>query len=101
MTSSHVDEFFTTSDEAAVLELLPSVTDEKLEAYVDYPHAWVGLPREAEVTGRVARGKFTEGGEVVEHFVRAARGKQGVREKVEEIMRRRTEEEGGVLVLKR
>ncbi|KAF1346193.1 ClpP/crotonase-like domain-containing protein [Delphinella strobiligena] len=66
-------------------------------AYPDYPHAWIGLPRETEVEA-VVKGSQRLGFEgVVQHFLKGRNGKMGVREKVEEILHRRTAENDGGL----
>lgn len=57
-------------------------------AYREYPHAWLGLPREEEVVALNVGGEL-QGEEIVQHFLRAKEGKVGVREKVEEILERR------------
>ncbi|KAK4944149.1 hypothetical protein LTR28_008309 [Elasticomyces elasticus] len=81
-------------DRTPELELLATG---KGAAYVDYPHAWIGLPREVEVERVVKQGgKMKE--EVVQHFVAERNGKMGVREKVEEVLDRRTKEEKGQLL---
>ena len=66
-------------------------------SYVDYPHAWIGLPRETEVEAVVKGGQQLDAEGVVQHFVSRRNGKMGVREKVEEILQRRTSESEGVL----
>ena len=79
-----VDEFFTTHPTLELLNLKGNV------AYPDYPHAWIGLPREAEVE-RVVRDSVVKDAEgVVRHFLSLKKGKMGVREKIEEIMARKT-----------
>jgi len=63
--------------------------------YSDYPHAWIGLPREQEVQDFVGEKRVTVE-QVVEHFERKTGGKMGVREKVSEILGRKCDvlEEG-------
>jgi 3-hydroxyisobutyryl-CoA hydrolase len=53
--------------------------------YREYPHAWIGLPREEEILKAVA-GKKTE--EVVQEMLEKRGGKQGIREKVAEVLER-------------
>ncbi|KAF2835390.1 mitochondrial 3-hydroxyisobutyryl-CoA hydrolase [Patellaria atrata CBS 101060] len=56
-------------------------------SYKDYPHAWIGLPREREIMGFVNEGgKNRE--EVVAYFLQSKDGKMGVREKVDEVLER-------------
>jgi 3-hydroxyisobutyryl-CoA hydrolase len=67
--------------------------------YHQYPHRWLGLPSEQDIQSVVCEGQKTAG-EVIEHFVNARRGKAGVREKVSEVLARKTQvqEEGGSTV---
>lgn len=53
--------------------------------YSEYPHQWIGLPREEEIMGE-ASGKPRE--EVVATLLNKYDGKQGVREKVAEVLER-------------
>ncbi|KAI9837262.1 MAG: hypothetical protein M1819_000336 [Sarea resinae] len=61
--------------------------------YAEYPHAWIGLPSEREVERVVREGDKTRA-QVLQHFLRARNGKTGVREKVEEILQRKTRASG-------
>jgi len=67
--------------------------------YTRYPHWWLGLPSEGEIKTKVEeeerKGKTWGRKDVVEWFVEARRGKEGVREKVEEVLGRKTVEENG------
>ncbi|KAF1996791.1 3-hydroxyisobutyryl-CoA hydrolase mitochondrial precursor [Amniculicola lignicola CBS 123094] len=53
--------------------------------YKEYPHAWIGLPREKEILS-LAAGTSTE--QVVSTLLEKYEGKQGVREKVAEVLER-------------
>ncbi|KAF2851409.1 3-hydroxyisobutyryl-CoA hydrolase mitochondrial precursor [Plenodomus tracheiphilus IPT5] len=53
--------------------------------YKEYPHAWIGLPKENEIL-REASGKKSE--DVVASLLEKYEGKQGVREKVAEVLDR-------------
>ncbi|KAI7574577.1 ClpP/crotonase [Hortaea werneckii] len=98
VTDADVDAFFAGQPS---LELLNTEGKAEEIRYKDYPHAWTGLPREREVRGHVNRNRCTMK-EAVDFFVQHAGGKQGVKEKVEEILRRKADEtESGTLVLKR
>lgn len=69
--------------------------------YLAYPHAWIGLPTEAEMTAALderlkaeqvkddpqINGRIAE--DVVNHFIQARGGKQGVREKAAEFVKRK------------
>ncbi|KAH0547537.1 hypothetical protein FGG08_000262 [Glutinoglossum americanum] len=57
--------------------------------YHEYPHRWLVLPREQEIEYVVREGQKTAD-EVIEHFVETRRGKAGVREKVSEVLARKT-----------
>ena len=72
--------------------------------YNAYPHAWLGLPTEAEIEAVVkngigsskssATGQDPNGptrGRVLRYFVNRREGKQGVREKVREVLMRKTQ----------
>ncbi len=61
--------------------------------YKDYPHAWIGLPREVDVE-RVVREGSTKREDVIEYFASLKNEKPGTREKVEEILARKTTEDG-------
>jgi len=55
--------------------------------YDEYPHAWIGLPKEDEII-REAGGKKRE--DVVANLLEKYEGKQGVREKIAEVLERHT-----------
>ena len=67
--------------------------------YTRYPHWWVGLPSEEEIRGKVEeeerKAKNWKRDEVVAWFVDTRRGKVGVREKVVEVLGRKTAEVKG------
>lgn len=86
VADADIDAFFTAEPE---LELLST------EDYKEYPHAWIGLPREKDVESFVNQKGNTTKDETIEHFVTATGGKLGAREKVEEILKRKADEENG------
>ncbi|KAK3109697.1 3-hydroxyisobutyryl-CoA hydrolase [Teratosphaeriaceae sp. CCFEE 6253] len=88
-----VDAFFARSDGEEDLEFLPSASRDA--AYTAYPHAWAGLPREADVEVAVTRRRDATEAGVVGDFVERQGGKMGVKEKVEEILERKAEVVGG------
>jgi 3-hydroxyisobutyryl-CoA hydrolase len=57
--------------------------------YHEYPHGWLNLPSERDIEFVVREGQKTAS-EVIEHFVEVRRGKAGVREKVSEVLARKT-----------
>ena len=63
-------------------EKLPLITDAD---YNEYPHAWIGLPREEEIL-REMSGKKAD--DALASLLEKYEGKQGVREKVAEVMSR-------------
>ncbi|CAI6341305.1 unnamed protein product [Periconia digitata] len=54
--------------------------------YNDYPHEWIGLPKEGEILREAAGGLTRE--ETVGKFVERKGAKQGIREKVIEVLER-------------
>ncbi|KAF1921487.1 ClpP/crotonase-like domain-containing protein [Ampelomyces quisqualis] len=74
-----VDAFFASAGDGTRLPLISEVD------YNEYPHAWIGLPREEEIL-REAGGKKAE--EVVAILLEKYEGKQGVREKIAEVFDR-------------
>ena len=92
-----VNEFFPAMENLH-LQLLNSGPDAD---YRDPPYgADIGLPRERVIEEYVRNSRPGGKGKVVEHFVNRSNGKQGVREKVEEFLERRTVEEGGRVGIK-
>ncbi|KAF2681405.1 3-hydroxyisobutyryl-CoA hydrolase mitochondrial precursor [Lentithecium fluviatile CBS 122367] len=79
VTRAEVDSFFVRDEHRPGLPLLRSAD------YAEYPHAWIGLPREEEIL-KVAGGKSAK--DTVAGLVERYGGKQGVREKVGEVLER-------------
>ncbi|EDU48782.1 CaiD Enoyl-CoA hydratase carnithine racemase [Pyrenophora tritici-repentis] len=73
-----VDAFFANSHNAP----LPLITQDD---YQEYPHAWIGLPREEEILREAGSNKSEE---VVARLLEKYEGKQGVREKIAEVLER-------------
>jgi len=59
--------------------------------YMRYPHGWIGLPIEEDVRKVVEQNQMSQK-QVVNHFIQKREGQVGVKEKVEEIVARMTEE---------
>ncbi|KAL1605000.1 3-hydroxyisobutyryl-CoA hydrolase [Paraconiothyrium brasiliense] len=74
-----VHEFFNRSENKPGLNLLSSGN------YAEYPHAWIGLPKDEEIWSE-ASGKSPQ--DVVATLLEKYEGKQGVREKVAEALER-------------
>ena len=75
----HVAAFFAGAEDGAQLPLISEAD------YKEYPHAWIGLPKESEIL-QLASGKSEE--DVVAALLEKYEGKQGVREKVAEVLER-------------
>lgn len=82
--ADQITEFFRTE------ETLPLISSGPGTMYHEYPHAWINLPTEEEVISYMSQGKATSPEEVIEHFFQLRDGKQGVREKVAEILERKS-----------
>ncbi|SMY21696.1 unnamed protein product [Zymoseptoria tritici ST99CH_1A5] len=95
VSKKDVDAFFDFS-RPTTFELLDQEAGGSGEDYTAYPHAWIGLPSDNEVRAQVGNGGTTKE-KVVEYFVKKRSGKQGVKEKVEEILKRKTEIREGEL----
>ncbi|KAF2490090.1 ClpP/crotonase [Lophium mytilinum] len=67
---------------------LPLINHGDGSFYKEYPHEWLSLPRERDVRKVVTKGELKTANEIVNHFVERRNGKQGVREKVTEILER-------------
>ena len=75
-----IDDFFVANEaEGGPLPLISNGD------YNEYPHAWIGLPRETEILQAASRFK---GQELVEYLLGKYNGKQGVREKIAEVLER-------------
>ncbi|GAB7339310.1 hypothetical protein MBLNU457_5960t2 [Dothideomycetes sp. NU457] len=85
VTDEIVNEFF--AENPTELQLLREGPNAN---YGDYPHAWIGLPREIEVAAYVRENSVKDQGQVLEHFLNQKNHKMGVREKVQEILNRKT-----------
>lgn len=81
-----VGSFFLVDDKGPKFKLLSE------ETYDKYPFKNFGVPTEEEVEQKVAEGKVKSRAEVLEHFVRERRQKQGVEVVVSEILLRKTKE---------
>jgi 3-hydroxyisobutyryl-CoA hydrolase len=80
VTEDQVNEFFKRRSELALLN------SGEGSNYSTYPHAWIGLPSEREIT-QEAVGKSEK--DVVKVLLERYEGKQGVREKVAECLERK------------
>lgn len=64
--------------------------------YSQYPHSRFAIPTEDHIRKVLSRG-FKDTSEVVAVLVKETHGKQGVREVVQEVLNRKTVQEGGIL----
>lgn len=74
-----VDAFFASSEMSEQLPLISEVD------YTEYPHAWIGLPREEEIL-REAGGKTAK--DATQQLMETYGGRQGLREKIAEVLER-------------
>lgn len=99
VSDKDVDAFFDFSGPTS-FELLDQDAGSHGNDYKNYPHAWIGLPREQEVRDQVFKNQTQQ--EILDYFVKRSDGKQGVKEKVEEILlRKTTQNQNGKLGWKR
>jgi 3-hydroxyisobutyryl-CoA hydrolase len=75
----HVAEFFLGAEDGSKLPLISEAD------YKEYPHAWIGLPKEREIQNLAGSMKRED---VVATLLEKYEGKQGVREKVAEVLER-------------
>jgi len=79
ITNQQVDEFFQQKS------ALPLINTDAEADYKEYPHAWIGLPKEKEILAEVGvKGRE----EALQSLMEKYEGKQGVREKVAEALER-------------
>ena len=90
VTDDYVTSFFEIPENESQLPLW-SDTD-----YKSYPHGNYGLPLEADIE-KFVRAKFQERNAIISEFVNRWGEKKGVKEKVEEVLARRTITENGLL----
>jgi 3-hydroxyisobutyryl-CoA hydrolase len=67
------------------------------EDFREYPSRRFGMPQEDDVRRLISQGPWSQKG-VVDYFVRQRHGKQGVKEVVQEIVKRKTKKEAGHLL---
>lgn len=89
-----VDTYFANPRDQERLQLLNTGLG---TSYMKYPHGWIGLPNEGEVEDYVREHSDKSKAQVVNHFMQLKNGKIGVREKVQEMLKRKTSEKGGTL----
>lgn len=90
VTNAEVDSFFGRPLELALLN------DAEGSKYSEYPHADLGLPTEAQILDVRSERRSASKEDLVKYFVELKNGKQGVREKVEEVIERAEEDDRAV-----
>ena len=94
VSSEDVNRFFTPVEDIDELRLIDPIPGKSESAYSDYPHAGFALPRENDIKDVVDE----KGGEgrkgVINEMVKRWKHKLGVKEKVEDVLRRKTEDAG-------
>lgn len=96
VSDEDVDAFFRNPVGERKLQLLTSGPQ---SSFMKYPHAWCGLPTEADVEQEVKKGGQSRS-QVMETILNAKAGKLGTREKVDEILSRKTTRQDGILTWK-
>jgi len=94
LQTSDVNSFFSRKEGVEKLELLPSNTGATTMEYRDYPHAGLALPRESDIEKIVANIGERGGKAVLESTLHEWNGKEGVKEKVTDVLARRTRKTG-------
>lgn len=92
VTWEEVDSYFANPQGQERLQLLNTGLG---TAYMTYPHGWIGLPNEGDVRDHVRENPEKSRAQILNHFVQFKNGKIGVREKVDEILKRKVTEQGG------
>lgn len=87
VSKEDVKKFFERSGKPLTL-----LKDDPEAAYMQYPHSWTGLPKESEVEAVIKKDSGLDYEGVVKLFTEKFNNKMGVKEKVEEILRRQTRE---------
>ena len=93
---SHKDisNFFTLSEGAEALRLIDPIDGKQPNNYMDYPHAGFALPRESDIEAVVVE-KGQDGKKaVMNEVLKRWKNKLGVREKVTDVLARKTEAAG-------
>jgi 3-hydroxyisobutyryl-CoA hydrolase len=95
VSNADVDEFFKMPGEAEALELVTPEKGALDQSYHDYPHAVFALPRESDIQ-QVVQTYGREGSKkVVDEVVKKWNNKAGVKEKVQDVIARKTVSDGG------
>ena len=90
VSSADVDQFFSEIGHHETFDLVEPHAGSLDQEYREYPHAKLALPRESDILDVV--GKIGAGGSrtVVEELVKQWKNKPGVKEKVQEVLARKT-----------
>lgn len=71
-------------------EDLPLLKQGQNASYHDYPHSWTALPSERDIEAYLAENNASNHAAVFKHFAEVSNHKLGVKEKIEEVLRRMT-----------
>lgn len=97
ISAADVDEFFT-GGEGPMLQLLEPTAGALEQEYLEYPHAGFALPSENAIKS-IVESHGAQGSEAVQSEVLSQwSGKEGVKEKITDVLARMTKESGGKLV---
>lgn len=96
ISASDVNDFFKLA-EGPQLKLLEPIPGALYQEYTEYPHAGFALPSESVVEAAVhSHGKTSK--DVLSEIMRQWNGKEGVKEKVTDVLARKTKEQDGKLL---
>lgn len=96
VSETDVDAFFRDPEGEERLQLLNTGNTDKFSTY---PHSWIGLPTEAHIREYIYGTEESTRSDVLNHFLQSRQNKLGVKERVEEILQRKTQPatEGGLV----
>jgi 3-hydroxyisobutyryl-CoA hydrolase len=100
VSASDVTSFFTSKQGDEQLKLLEPYRGTPLQDYKEYPHARLALPRESDIEAVIKSNGSQGVRAVLEQLLRQWEHKQGVREKVMDVIARRTMTKGKSIVWK-
>ncbi|OAG34649.1 hypothetical protein AYO21_11197 [Fonsecaea monophora] len=90
VSTADVDEFFVAPTEQEALQLVEPHEGALDQHYTDYPHAKFALPRESDIEAVVKEVGQEGSKRVIDDVLRLWKNKAGVREKVQEVIARKT-----------
>lgn len=95
VSNADVDEFFVVPHDEEALSLIEPHEGALNQSYKDYPHAHFALPRESDIQAVVREFGRDGAKKVTDEVVRRWKNKAGVKEKVQDVLARKTVSNGG------